>query len=113
MQLLPKGMPSFPQPAKNFISTPTKVFYDCFFTQSTCVMHALRAGRGAHCPSVFVCVAHLSLEMTALFIYLFTADKVETKIGPVIACTRTHSRTPYPKERKGSSRRLQRAMMDS
>ena len=32
-------------------------------------MHALRAGRGAHCPSVFVCVAHLSLEMTALFIY--------------------------------------------
>ena len=34
-------------------------------------MHALRAGRGAHCPSVFVCVAHLSLEMTALFIYLF------------------------------------------
>ena len=35
-------------------------------------MHALRAGRGAHCPSVFVCVAHLSLEMTALFIYLCT-----------------------------------------
>ena len=33
-------------------------------------MHALRAGRGAHCPSVFVCVAHLSLEMTALFILL-------------------------------------------
>ena len=33
-------------------------------------MHALRAGRGAHCPSVIVCVAHLSLEMTALFIYL-------------------------------------------
>ena len=32
---------------------------------------ALRAGRGAHCPSVFVCVAHLSLEMTALFIYLW------------------------------------------
>ena len=24
-----------------------------------------------YCPSVFVCVAHLSLEMTALFIYLF------------------------------------------
>ena len=42
-------------------------------TQSTCVMHALRAGRGAHCPSVFVCVAHLSLEMTALFIYLLSA----------------------------------------
>ena len=38
-------------------------------THSPCVMHALRAGRGAHCPSVFVCVAHLSLEMTALFIY--------------------------------------------
>ena len=35
-------------------------------------MHALRAGRGAHCPSVFVCVAHLSLEMTALFIYLLS-----------------------------------------
>jgi len=26
------------------------------------------AGRGAHCPAVFVCVAHLALEMTALFI---------------------------------------------
>ena len=39
-------------------------------TQSTCtcVMHALRAGRGAHCPSVFVCVAHLSLEMIYLFL---------------------------------------------
>ena len=34
------------------------------------LLNALRAGRGAHCPSVFVCVAHLSLEMTALFIYL-------------------------------------------
>jgi len=36
-------------------------------TQS-CVMHALRAGRGAHCASVFVRRPSL-LEMTALFIY--------------------------------------------
>ena len=27
---------------------------------------------GVHCPSVFVCVAHLSLEMTALYIYLYS-----------------------------------------
>ena len=41
-------------------------------------MHALRAGRGAHCPSVFVCVAHLSLEMTALEsrIYLFIRSAI-------------------------------------
>ena len=34
-----------------------------------CVLHALRAGRGAHCPSVFVRRPSL-LEMSALFIYL-------------------------------------------
>ena len=33
-----------------------------------CVLHALRAGRGAHCPSVFVRRPSL-LEMQALFIY--------------------------------------------
>ena len=33
-----------------------------------CVLHALRAGRGAHCPSVFVRRPSL-LEMSALFIY--------------------------------------------
>ena len=39
-------------------------------SSQTCrMLHALRAGRGAHCPSVFVCVAHLSLEMS---LYVFT-----------------------------------------
>ena len=36
----------------------------------SCSRPASGAG-GAHCPSVFVCVAHLSLEMTALLLFFY------------------------------------------
>ena len=38
------------------------------YTAPVCVMHALRAGRGARCTSVFVRRPFL-MEMTAIFIY--------------------------------------------
>ena len=65
-------------------------------------MHALRAGRGAHCPSVFVCVAHLSLEMTALFIYLY---------GPGPTARRGTCRRCSPRHIAPSIRRARRLLL--